>query len=88
MCYFIIIHVMALPVVEFSGEGYKIRKVKKAKKIIGVMSSCQKLEIILENKVISKLMLSKNVNNKKNAPKSIFFDKKNEKDSDDFDIEN
>ena len=30
---------------------------------IGVMGRCQKLGIILENKVILKLMLSKNVNN-------------------------
>ena len=33
-------------------------------------------------------MLSKNVNNKKCAPKLIFFNEKKEKDSDDFDIEN
>ena len=38
------------------------------------------------NKVIWKLILSKNVNNKKYAPKSVFFNKKKkiEKDSDDF----
>ena len=49
------------------------------------MASCQKLGIILENKVIYKLMLSKNVNNKKCAPKLIFFnEKKIEKDSDNF----
>ena len=48
------------------------------------MGSCQKLGIILGSKVI-KLMLSKNVNNKKCAPKVIFFnEKKIEKDSDDF----
>ena len=40
-----------------------------------------KLGIILESKVIEKLMLSKNVNNKKCAPKLIFFnEKKIEKD--------
>ena len=41
--------------------------------------------IILVRKVIEKLMLSKNVNNKKCAPKFIFFnEKKIEKDSDNF----
>ena len=39
---------------------------------------------ILENKGIYKLVLSKNVNNKKCAPKSVFFNKKKSKDSDDF----
>ena len=34
------------------------------------------------------MMLSKNVNNKKCAPKLILFNEKNEKDSDDFEIEN
>ena len=43
---------------------------------IGKVASCQKLGIILEKKVISKLMLSKNVNNKKCAPKLIFFNEK------------
>ena len=52
---------------------------------IGVVASFQKLGIILENKGISKLMSSKNVNNKKCAPKFIFFnEKKNQKDSNDF----
>jgi hypothetical protein len=36
----------------------------------GVVASYQKWGIILENKVIQKLMLSKNVNNKKCTPKS------------------
>ena len=36
----------------------------------------QKMTIILENKVLQKLKLSKNVNNKKYAPKLTFFDKK------------
>ena len=45
----------------------------------------KKLGIILGNKVFKKLMLSKNLNNKKCAPKLIFFnEKKIEKDSDDF----
>ena len=56
---------MAIPVVEFSRERYKIRKVfdKKStypKEIIdfenwypvGIVASCQKLGIILENKGI------------------------------------
>jgi len=43
------------------------------------------MTIILENKVLEKLKLSKNVNNKKCAPKLIFFnEKKIEKDSDNF----
>ena len=33
-------------------------------------------------------MLSKNTNNKKCASKLVFFNEKNQKDSDDFDIEN
>ena len=36
------------------------------------------------NKVISKFILSKNVNNKKCAPKLIFFDENKEKDSNVF----
>ena len=40
------------------------------------MASCQKLGISLENKVIWKLMLSKNVNNKKFASKFVFFNEK------------
>ena len=41
------------------------------------MASCQKLGIILENKVILKMMLSNIVNNKKCAPKFVFFNEKN-----------
>ena len=40
------------------------------------MVSCQKLDIILGNKVIQKLMLSKNVNIIKCAPKFVFFNEK------------
>ena len=36
------------------------------------------------NKVIYKLILSRNVNNKKCAPKLLFFNEKNEKDFHDF----
>ena len=77
---------MAIPVVEFSREGYKIRKdfslkinINKGNHWllrIGVVTSCQKLSIILENKVNWKLMLSKISITKKCAPKSIFFNEK------------
>ena len=43
---------------------------------IEVVASCQKVGIILENKVILKLLLSKNVNNKKCATKFVFFNGK------------
>ena len=43
---------------------------------IGLMERCQELGTILENKVIKKLMLSKNVKNKKCAPTLIFFNEK------------
>ena len=45
-----------------------------------------KLERLLhKNQQIYKLILSQNVNNKKCAPKLVFFnEKRNEKDSDDF----
>ena len=48
------------------------------------MGRSQKLDIILENKVIDKLMLTKNVNNKKCAPKFIFFNEKNQNGFGDF----
>ena len=35
-----------------------------------------KLDVILENKVVSKVKFSKNVNNVKCSPKIIFFNKK------------
>ena len=38
--------------------------------------SCQKLDMILENKVYQKLKLSKIVNNKKHSPKLIYFNEK------------
>ena len=40
---------------------------------IEIVPSHQKLGVILENKVVLKLKLSKNVNNKKCAPQMIFF---------------
>ena len=44
--------------------------------------------IILENKVIQNGFFSKNVNNKKCAPKLVFFNEKNQKDSNYFLQEN
>ena len=41
------------------------------------MGRCQKLGIIIGNKVIQKLMTSKNVNDKKGVPRFIFFNEKN-----------
>ena len=43
---------------------------------IGVMASCQTLGIILKSKVIYKLMLLRNVNNKKFAPRFVSFNEK------------
>ena len=40
------------------------------------MASSKKLSIIFENKVILKLMLSKNISNKRCAPKFVFFNEK------------
>ena len=41
-----------------------------------LLLSRQKLGSFLENKVLQKLKFSKNVNNKKCAPKMIFFNEK------------
>ena len=41
-----------------------------------LLLSRQKLGTFLENKVLQKLKLSKNVNNKKCAPKMIYFNEK------------
>ena len=50
-----------------------------------LLLSQQKLGSFLENKVLQKLKFSKNVKNKKCAPKLIFFnEKKIEKDLDNF----
>ena len=52
--------------------------IKKVLSLKGHLSkSSQKLDAILENKVVFKLKLSKNVNNKLCAPRFMFFDKKN-----------
>ena len=76
---------MAIPIVEFSREGYKIRKVIWLKINCSEMKlanfenwssgNCQKLGIVLENKVIQKYY-QKNVNNKKCAPKFVSFNEK------------
>ena len=49
-----------------------------------VLLSRQKLGSFLENKVLPKLKFSKNANNKKCAPKMIFLNENNQKDSDKF----
>ena len=46
-----------------------------------VHTDCQKLDPILENKVVQKLKFLKNVNNKKPAPKLIFFNEKKNSES-------
>ena len=58
---------MVVQVVEFSSGGLQNWKgfclrINMHKGNVGVVVSCQKLGIISENKVIEKLMLSKNVN--------------------------
>ena len=52
------------------------------------MASCQKKDIILENKGIQKLKISKKVHNKKCAHKFVVFNEKNQKDGMIFDVEN
>jgi hypothetical protein len=44
--------------------------------------SCQKLDVILENKVVYKLKFSKNVNKKIFAPEIIYVNENKQKDSD------
>ena len=62
--------VMVIRVVEFLSGRYKIGKIfalniTYPKEILNwCYGRCQKLDITFENKVISKLMLSKNPNNK------------------------
>ena len=56
--------------------------------MLRIGASCQKQGIILENKLIYKLMLAKNVNNKKCAPKFVLFDEKIRKIQMIFDVEN
>ena len=94
VCHFLSLEhvVQVIRVVAFSSGVHKIRKIFCLRinipkgnywiLQIGLLARCQKLGIILENKVIKKLMLSKNVNNKKCAPKLVFFNKN--QDSDDF----
>ena len=60
---------MAIPRWSFKGRDTNIERFLAKNQLqsneIGVMSSCQKLGIILENKVIYKFMLSKHFSNKK-----------------------
>ena len=76
--------VMAIGVWSFQTGGTKFlpKNQHTQRKLwrIRLMKRHQKLDVILENKVIEKLMLSKNVNNKKCAPQLI----KNGKDTDNF----
>ena len=68
------------------GFGLKINMPKGSYQVlrIGVVVSCQKLGIILENELIKKLILSKNVNKKKCGPKFALINEKRHKDSDNF----
>ena len=63
----------------FKREGTKLERFLPKNQIlrIGVMERCQKLGILLENKVILKLILSKNVNNKLIFFISTIFDIEN-----------
>jgi hypothetical protein len=72
---------MPIQVVEFSSGGYKIRKIfaqesTYQKEIIILSFELSKIGHHFSNKKIQKLILSKNVNNKKCAPKLVFFKKK------------
>ena len=70
---------MVIRVVKFSREGgTKLERFlpKNQHNYPKEIGRCQKLSIILENKVIWKFMLSINVNNKKCAPKFVFFNEK------------
>jgi hypothetical protein len=49
---------------------------KVFKSCVQLSKSLQKLDIILENKVVQKLKFPKNVNNKRCAPKIKFFNEK------------
>ena len=77
---------------KFSSGGYKIRKIlaKEStypKEIIEfwINGELSKIGYHFSDKVIQKLILSKNVNYKICAPKLVFFNQtKIEKDSDDF----
>ena len=85
---------MAIRVVEFSSGGYKVKKnlpknQHTQRKLLNfenwVNGEVSKIRSHFRNESRSILKLSKNVNNKKCAPKLIFFnEKKIEKDSDNF----
>ena len=69
----------------FTFRNIFVQESTYSKKIIGLkVHRCQKLVIVLENKVIRKLMLSKIVHDTKCASKLILFnEKKLKKDLDD-----
>jgi hypothetical protein len=76
---------MAIRVVEFSSRGYKNRKTSAeestySKEILNlefwINGELSKIRHHFSNKVIQKLILSKNVNNKKCAPELVLFNKK------------
>ena len=58
---------------------------KKSRSCVQLSKSGQKLDIILENEVLRKYNLTKNVNNKKSVPTMIFiYEKQIQKDSNHF----
>ena len=84
---------MAILVVDFSIGWYKIKKKMHKnqhtqRKLLNlefwINGEMSKIRHHFSSKVIQKLILSRNVNNKKCAPKLVFFNEKNEKDSDEF----
>ena len=84
---------MVIWVVEISRGGYKIRKIlpenqHTTRRLLNFENWCSgelsKFGHHFINKVILKMMVSKNVNNEKCAPKFVFSNEKNEKDSNDF----
>ena len=85
---------MVIRVVEFSSGGYKIRKIfareqhtqrKSLNFEFWINGELSKIGHHFCNIFFFKLILSKNVNNKKCTPKLVFFnEKENKKDLDDF----
>ena len=77
---------MAVRVVEFSNEGTKLERFFQKnqhahRKLFNFVfwnnGELSKIGHHFSNKVIQKLILSKNVNNKKCTPKLVFFNEKN-----------
>ena len=71
---------MAIPVVVFSSGGYKVRKIFALESILHfefwIHGELSNIGHHFSIKVIKKLILSKNVNNQKCAPKLVFFNEK------------